>query len=154
MINKKIVTEIVQNKIQGSDIFLVDITVSKSFKIDVYVDSPNGVNIKQCVDISRAIESSFDREEHDFELQVSTPGLDSPFKVEEQYLKNIGREVEIKLIDEQKIKGILLRVEPDFIEIEVSKKVKVEGKKKKQNLTEKSIIEKKNIIETKVIISF
>lgn len=154
MINKKTVQQIVQDKIEGSEIFLVDITVSKNFRIDVYVDSPNGVNIKECVGISRAVEGSFDREEQDFELEVSTPGLTMPFKVNEQYLKNIGREVEVKLDEENKIQGKLLKVEDDFIELETEKKVKTEGKKKKQTIVETIRIERNKIVETKVIITF
>ena len=53
-----------------------------------------GVSVKDCVDVSRNIEHNLDREK-DFELQVSSPGLDQPFMVMQQYLKNIRKQVSV-----------------------------------------------------------
>ena len=100
MINKEKIHSIVNELIEDTDLFLVEIKVSSSNKIDVYVDGKNGITIKQCVEISRAIEGSLDRDTEDFDLQVSSPGIDSAFKVKEQYIKSIGKNVEVLLKDE------------------------------------------------------
>lgn len=154
MINLKDVKKIVALKLEGTEIFLVDISVTKTNVIHIYVDSPKGVTIKECVDISRAVESSYDRDIEDFELQVSTPGLDTPFKVKEQYQKNVGKEVQIVIEGEKPFKAMLLEAKDDSIVVETSQKLKLEGKKKKELVVEQREIEKKNIKEIKVIISF
>ena len=84
MLNKVKIEEIVLNHLEGSDKFLVDIEISSTNVIDVYVDGDNGISIGECVQVSRLIESAFDRDEEDYELRVSSPGLDSPFKLLKQ----------------------------------------------------------------------
>ena len=60
-----------------------------------------GITIDQCGEISKLVEASLNREEEDFEIEVSSPGLSEPFKVINQYRKNIGQEVEIVTEDGQ-----------------------------------------------------
>ncbi|HPE56008.1 MAG TPA: ribosome assembly cofactor RimP [Bacteroidales bacterium] len=118
MLNKVKIEEIVLNHLEGSDKFLVDIEISSTNVIDVYVDGDNGISIGECVQISRLIESAFDRDEEDYELRVSSPGLDSPFKLLRQYKKYVGREIRISLNDGQKLKATLLTVDDDGIKAE------------------------------------
>ncbi len=99
------------------------------------VDSEKGITIDHCIQISRQIEGNLDREEEDFELQVSSAGLGLPFKVRRQFIKNIDQEVEVVLKDGQKMEGILKSVAEEGFELETSKKEKVEGKKKKELVT-------------------
>lgn len=77
-------------------LFLVELKISKDNVIEVFVDALEGVNIQTCIAVSREIESSLNRDEEDFELTVSSAGLGYPFKVEQQYQKNLGKSVEIK----------------------------------------------------------
>ena len=77
--------------------------------------------------VSREIESSLNRDEEDFELTVSSAGIGYPFKVEQQYQKNLGKSVEIKLNDHTKLNGILLRFTPEEIVIEQEEKKIIEG---------------------------
>ncbi len=107
-----------------------------------------------CIDFSRAIEHNLDREIEDFQLNVSSPGLDKPFIVKEQYIKNIGRNVKVTRVEGNVIKGILTAVNDDDIIIEFSYKEKIEGKKKKQIITKQEKILFNNIKETTIIISF
>ena len=72
-------------------LFLVELKISKDNVIEVFVDALEGVNIQTCIAVSREIESSLNRDEEDFELTVSSAGLGYPFKVEQQYQKNLGR---------------------------------------------------------------
>jgi len=154
MIKPDFIKKIVLGKIEGTDLFLVDIKVSTSNKIDVYIDGINGIQIKQCVAINREIEGVLDREQEDFELQVSSPGIDTPFVVMEQYHKNIGRHLKIQLNDNTELEGKLLSVGEDEIQLEEAKKVKIEGKKKKQLIIENKNISLNNIHSAKVVISF
>ena len=84
-------------------LFLVELKISKDNVIEVFVDALEGVNIQTCIAVSREIESSLNRDEEDFELTVSSAGLGYPFKVEQQYQKNLGKSVEIKLNDHTKL---------------------------------------------------
>ena len=154
MIEKITIEEIVKNQTVVEDLFIVDINVSQGNSISVIIDSPKGVNINDCKQISRLIENSFDREIEDFGLQVSSPGLDQPLKVREQYLKNIGREVKIIKISGQKLSGKLINVSEDNIDIEYSEKVKIEGRKKKQIKINQLKVNFKEIKSTKIVISF
>ena len=118
------------------------------------IDGPDGVTIKDCVDFSRQVEHNLDREEEDFELHVSSPGLDKPFRVYEQYKKNIGRNVKVVTTEGNSTKGTLVDVSEDQIVVEHSFKRRIEGKKKKETITEQEKILFTNIKETTVIISF
>ena len=89
MINKSEIEQIVIAQLDEATQFLVDITVSTSNKINVYIDGFEGVSIDDCIRVSRAIEGNYDRDVEDFELEVSTAGLDLPFKVIQQYEKNL-----------------------------------------------------------------
>ena len=122
--------------------------------INIEIDGPDGVTIKDCVDFSRQVEHNLDREEEDFELHVSSPGLDKPFRVFEQYIKNIGREVKVVTNADQSIKGTLVDVGEEQIVVEYSFKRRIEGKKKKETITEQEKIPFSNIKETTIIISF
>jgi ribosome maturation factor RimP len=122
--------------------------------IHVEVDCFTGLTIDQCVAISRHIEGNLDRETDDFELQVSSPGADQPFKVKEQYQKNKGRELEVTLTDGTVTKGLLAESDNDGMILETTSKVKLEGKNKKELLTERKTIPYSEIKKTRVIISF
>jgi len=132
MITQEQIIQIIKEKIEADDCFIVEVKVSTSNKILVTIDSLEGINIDYCIQISRLIESSFDRDEEDFELEVSTPGLGQPLKVYNQYKKNLGKEVEITPFETAPFKGILKTITEDGFEVEEEKKVKIEGKKKKE----------------------
>jgi ribosome maturation factor RimP len=155
MINKEYIEGILESFVEERGFFVVNLNISTSNKITVLIDSMEGITIDECVEISRAIEGSLDREKEDFELQVSSPGLSEPLRVIQQYEKNVGRELEILLDSEdKKLKGKLLGVEGDNIKVEAQQKVKVEGKKKKQLIIETKDININNIKTAKILISF
>ena len=81
---------------QNTSLFLIDFSIGKDNLIKVIIDGDNGVSIEDCVALSRAIEHNLDREEEDFSLEVSSCGISAPLTQERQYIKNIGREVEVK----------------------------------------------------------
>jgi ribosome maturation factor RimP len=155
MINKEYIEGILESFVEERGFFVVNLNISTSNKISVLIDSMEGITIDECVEISRAIEGSLDREKEDFELQVSSPGLSEPLRVIQQYEKNVGRELEILLDSEdKKLKGKLLGVEGDNIKVEAQQKVKLVGKKKKQLIIETKDININNIKTAKILISF
>lgn len=122
---------------EGTGLFLVDLTVSPSNEINVEVDSAEGVDIDSCAAITRAVEAVFDRDVEDYELEVGSAGLTSPLKIRAQYAKYIGKDMEVLTRDGRKLRGVLVEVAPgdgadrdvDFT-IEVPVKVKEPGVKK------------------------
>ena len=132
MIDKNVVTRIVDEWLEGKDYFLVDVTVSPDDKIVVEIDHAEGVWIDDCVELSRYIESKLDREEEDYELEVGSAGLTTPFKVIEQYVKNIGNQVDVLTRDGRKVHGRLVEVNTADMRftVEVPTKVKEEGMKR------------------------
>ena len=154
MITKENIEDLIAGVIKEKSAFIVDIKVSLANKINVEIDSLRGFTIDDCVEVSRIIEGGLDREKEDFELEVASAGLSEPFKVVQQYQKNIGQEVEVLTKDGLKIKGILVSVLDNGFEIEESKMVKVEGKKKKQSIIEKREFSFDQVKSTKIIITF
>ena len=81
-------------------LFLVDLTITETFKVIVTLDGDNGVNLQDCIDISRAVDSNLDREEQDYALEVASAGVSTPLKMVRQYRKNIGRTLKVKTATE------------------------------------------------------
>lgn len=128
MIEKSFIEELVHDFTNEKEMFLVGIKVSGTNKISVFVDTRNGVTIDECAELHRHIEKNLDRETEDFELQVSSPGLDSSFMVINQYYKNEGQKVEV--VDEygQKYSGILKNVTQGGFDLDTEVKIKGKGK--------------------------
>lgn len=156
MLKLEEVREVVKSEVQARGLFLVDLAMDNQGRIDVDVDSEKGVTIKECMDLNRALEAALDREKEDFELTVASPGLGQPLKVVEQYLKNVGKKLDVVTLSGEKITGILLSVEPgNSISLEVSERRKLEGAKKKKTLVvEQRTLTFEEIKSTKVVISF
>ncbi len=154
MITKEEIKDLITELVEDKNAFIVDIKVGASNKINIEIDSIDGFTIESCVEVSRLIESNYDRDKEDFELEVASAGLSEPFKVVQQYEKNIGKEVETLTNEGIKIKGILSNVSDKDFEIEESKLVKLEGKKKKQAVIEKHRFSFDQVKSTKIIITF
>ena len=154
MINKRTVTQIVEEWLEDKEYFLVEVAVKQDNKIVVEIDHAEGVWIEDCVNLSRYIESKFNREEEDFELEVGSAGVGQPFKVLQQYYNHIGREVEVATRKGEKKVGELTEVNEDEIKIVLEKSVKPAGKKRPQLITTEEVIPFKEINYTKYLISF
>jgi ribosome maturation factor RimP len=131
MIEKQHIQSLIEQFLKGSGMFLVSVKVSSANRITVLADRNEGITIDDCVSIHRHIESNLDREKEDFELQVSSPGLDLPFTVIEQYYKNEGRKVEVVDNDGGKTAGKLKNVTAGGFELEAEVKVKGKAKEMK-----------------------
>lgn len=148
MINKNDIENEVLKALEGSDKFVVDVRVKAGNRITVLLDSDTHITIDDCVAVTRHIESVFDRETEDYDLVVSSAGIDQPLKLLRQYIKNTGREVEVTLMDGTAIKGKLTAADEE--KISVYRKLKV----KKEEKEETREIPFGEIKQTKVVISF
>ncbi len=119
MITSENITELVSQHLRETDIFLVEVLVKPGNAIRVHVDRPDGISIDECVKISRFLNESLDRDEEDFSLEVSSPGLGGAFKVKQQYDKNLGRDIEVLYTDGIKVKGKLQNVSDEGVVLNV-----------------------------------
>ena len=157
MISKKEVVKLAQERIKELDNgnYLVDVTISPKNSIRVKMDNLNGgVSVKDCVSVSRNIEHNLDREQEDFELQVSSPGLDQPFMVMQQYLKNIGKQVSVTTQTNETLTGELVEASKKEISLRELKVEKNKTTKKKVQIENIHHLLMDEIRETKLIISF
>ena len=154
MIDKNVVAQIVNDWLEGKDYFLVDVTVSPDDKIVVEIDHAEGVWIDDCVELSRYIESKLNREEEDYELEVGSAGIGQPFKVLQQYINYIGKDVEVLAKDGMKYVGVLADANEEGFTVVITVKVKPEGAKR-PHLEEREVAFTYDEIKyTKYLISF
>ncbi len=154
MIDKNVVTRIVDEWLEGKDYFLVDLTISPDDKIVVEIDHADGMWIDDCVELSRYIESKLDREEEDYELEVGSAGIGQPFKVFRQYQIHVGSPVEVLDKEGKKWTGVLTEADENGFTITVEVKVKPEGAKRPR-MEERAVSFKYDEIKyTKYSISF
>ena len=157
MISKKTVLKLIDERIEelANGLFVVDLTISATNVIHVEIDKHEGnVSVSDCMSVSRNVEHNLDREEEDFELHVSSAGLDKPFRVPAQFAKNIGREVKVVLLDGTKKTGELKSANTKELVLETTRNEKPEGKKKKELIVEHHVLPMDQIKETKIVISF
>ncbi len=154
MIDKNVVKKLVDEWLQDKEYFLVDIEISHDDRIVVEIDHVDGVWIEDCVALSRYIEEHLDRDDEDYELEVGSAGLGQPFKVRQQYVNFIGKEVEVLDADGKKYKGILKNVEDNDFTVGVEEKVLIEGKKRPVKQEVDHVFQMDKVKYTKYIISF
>ena len=154
MIDKNVVKKLVDEWLQDQEYFLVDIEISPDNRIVVEIDHADGVWIEDCVALSRYIEERLSRDDEDYELEVGSAGLGQPFKVPQQYINFVGKEVEVLDADGIKVKGILKAVDGNDFTVGVEEKVKVEGKKRPQKQEVDHVYQMDKVKYTKYLISF
>lgn len=155
MIDKTALIDVVNKELEGSENFLVDVEISPDNRIVVEIESLcSYVSIDDCAKLTRAIEAAFDRDKEDYELEVGSAGLTSPFKVRNQYIKNLGNGVEVLTKDGQKLKGTLKASnEEDFV-VSILVKVKLEGEKRPKMIEEERTFRYDEVKYTKYLIEF
>lgn len=153
MISKETIEQLVSDFFEGTDRFLVQAKVSKDNIIHVIIDGDQGVTIENCIEVSRLIEKTLDRDVEDYELKVLSSGLDYPFAMLRQYKKYMGKEISVILQNDNKLQGVLLEAEESHILLQEE----IEKKNKKQiTLTpgEAIRIPMDEIKQTKAVIKF
>lgn len=154
MIDKTALTQVINDALEGTDMFLVEVKVSRDNIIDVALDSMGDINIDDCVMVNNAVLDAFDRDVEDYELTVGSYGITSPLLVPRQYEKNLGEEAEVLTADGRKLKGTLSACDDEGFTVTIPTKVKVEGKKRPEMVMMDTVLKYNEIKYTKIIIKF
>lgn len=134
-------------------LFLIDFTVGGDNTIRVVLDGDQGVDLQDCMNISRAIEHNLDREEEDFSLEVTSAGATSPLRLPRQYKKNIGRKIKVSTGAEE-LEGTLIQTSENSITLEWKAREPKPVGKGKVTVQKKQEIAFSDIQEAKVILKF
>lgn len=126
MITKDHIRKLAQEHIADTGIFLVDVRLSSTGRITVLIDRPDGVTIDDCAMLSRQISNDLGEDGGDFELNVSSPGLDMPLLVPEQFRKNEGRMVEVITHEGDRLKGVMMNVTLGGFDLKSETRIKKE----------------------------
>lgn len=110
LITKEQILNLANAHLNGSSVYVTNIKVGADNHISINIDGDKGVNIDDCVALSRAIESALDRDKEDFSLDVSSHGATTPIVLPRQYTRHIGRTLEVKLLDGNKAEGELIKL--------------------------------------------
>jgi len=148
------VTELLNKALEENEsLFLIDFTIDNGNKIRVILDGDEGVNLSDCMAVSRAIEHNLDREEEDFSLEVTSAGATSPLELPRQYKKNIGRKLEVKTLEET-FEGNLTAATDESITLEWKAREPKPIGKGKHTVQKKEEIIFSDIKEAKVVLKF
>jgi len=150
MITEKLLTGLIEEHLQGSDKFLIEVVIKPLNHIMVFIDGDHGVTIDDCRNLSRNLEQKLDRDREDFDLMVSSSGADRPLRIPRQYRRYLGKNLEVIDINGTKIEGLLLRTDSNGITIEqVIKKSKKETEKKEVEMKYAGIKSAKPVLSFK-----
>ncbi|NAS32130.1 ribosome assembly cofactor RimP [Flavobacteriaceae bacterium R38] len=138
----------------NESLFLIDFTMTPDSKMRIIIDGDEGVTLNDCMKVSRYVEHNLDREEHDFSLEVMSPGATEPIQHQRQYRKNIGRKMEIKTENGESFEGTLVNVTQEGVKIEwKTREPKPIGKGKVTVIKEKEFLFS-DILEARVKVIF
>ncbi len=144
-----------QSAIVARGCFIVDVKITKNNEIELTVESEEGtVTLDDCVALSQAFEEKFSRDVEDYELTVSSAGLDQPFKVLKQYLKAVGTMVEVSLKGGKRFVAKLAAADEDGVTVEYSAREAVEGSKKKVMVEHRDELKYSELTAVKPYIEF
>lgn len=146
MIDKLKVMEVVKETLEGGPLFLVGMKITPDNRIFIDIDGDNGVTIDDCIGLSRTVENSLNRDEEDFELNVSSAGADSPLKMPRQYRRHVGRELTVTTNEGEKADGVLTEADDEGITLKTRGTKKQPGEELKYKYSE--------IQTAKVVIKF
>lgn len=154
MLDKKEIISLVEKAVEGTDAFIVSVSVSVANDIVVELDSPTGIDLDFCAEVTRAINDALDRDVEDYSLEVGSASLTAPFKVRGQYEKHLGDDVELLTRDGRKLRGVLAAVGDDDFTVEITRKVKEEGKKRPVMVAQPETFAYDQVKEVRYALSF
>ena len=152
MIDKTELEQVINKALEGTNMFLVTVKVTKDNVINVALDSDEDITIDDCVAVNDAVLAAFDRDDEDYELTVGSYGITSPLLIPRQYRKNVGCEVEVLTGDGRKLKGVLADADDEGFILTMTVKKKLEGKKRPEQVEEQERFNYNDIKYTKNII--
>ncbi|PHS60319.1 MAG: ribosome assembly cofactor RimP [Flavobacterium sp.] len=139
---------------ENKSLFLIDFSITEGNQIRVIIDGDNGVTVKDCISVSRAIEHNIDREEIDFSLDVASAGVSEPLSIPRQYLKNLGRNLKVRTKNQDIFEGKLTKVDDKEIELQWKTREPKPIGKGKVTVQKEQVLEYKDIAEAIVMITF
>lgn len=154
MIEKETVKSLVNQWLEGKEYFLTDLSVSTDNRIVVEIDHKEGVWIDDCVNLSRYIDQHLDREVEDYELEVGSAGIGQPFKVLQQYVNHVGKQVEVVTTTGEKLRGLLKEANEEGITLTLTVKVKEEGMKRPKLQEQERQLSFNDIKQTQYVIDY
>lgn len=137
MLDKTKLKDFIDSRLDGTDCFLTELTVTPDNVVRVEIDSDSRVDLDFCVELNRAIEQEFPSDEEDYELEVGSAGLTSPLKLPRQYRKYIGRDLEVYTAGGRKLTGMLREADEEGITLVVKVKKREEGAKRPREVEER-----------------
>jgi ribosome maturation factor RimP len=151
---KDIVKDLLEKGLEErNDLFLVDLSIASDNTIKIIIDGDQGVAVEDCMFISRAVEHNLDREEQDFSLEVASAGATSPLINKRQYIKNLGRTLDVKTKSDT-IEGKLIQATENEITLQWKSREPKPVGKGKVTVQKQADIAYENIVEAKVMIKF
>src|SRR5574344_969015 len=154
MINKDVVKAAVEEWLSQNDYFLVDVDMTPDGRIVIEIDHADGVWIEDCAALSRFLQERLGEELGEYELEVGSAGIGQPFKVVQQYINHVGKDVEVLDAEGKKVQGVLKQVDGRDCVVTVKEKQKLEGKKRPQLVDVDKTFNMDNIKYTKYLLSF
>jgi len=154
MIDKNKIQKVAESTELEKAFIVVEVEVKPVNKFTVYLESLEGITIGDCIKVSRQIEQHFNREEEDYELNVSSAGIDRPLKAPMQFVKNLGRTAEVKMIDGMDLMGVLKASNENGITLSCTVKEKDEKSKKTKTFEKEFEIEFNKIKTVTIVVSF
>lgn len=152
---KEQVLELLNNAFEERpDLFLIEYTIGAGNEIKVIIDGDESVKVADCIFVSRAVEHNLDREEIDFSLEVTSAGVGKPLTHQRQYVKNVGRQLEIIDLEKNKQTGELTHVTDNDVTIEWQAREPKAIGKGKETVDKKWSIAYDKIKQAKVVITF
>jgi len=110
--------------LEGTDIFVVSIKIKPTNNIKIFLDADDGFPISKSSRINKKMRFAIDEAglfpEGDYSLEVSSPGVDEPLKFVRQYIKNIGRSLEITPVEGEPFIGRLTLADEEKITLEMT----------------------------------
>ncbi|MGC1516830.1 MAG: ribosome assembly cofactor RimP [Maribacter sp.] len=153
MLKEKVAELLEQGLEEDPSLFLIEFTMGADNSIHVVIDGDHGVTVSDCIKISRAIEHNLDREEYDFSLEVASAGATAPLIMPRQYLKNVGRKLEVHT-QQQTVEGNLTSVSDSAITLEWKAREPKPVGKGKVTVQKKEEINFTDIKKAKVVLKF
>ncbi|MEY4287091.1 MAG: hypothetical protein RL511_1177 [Bacteroidota bacterium] len=157
MLDQKLIQALIDERIAELDngLYVVDLRISPTNVIHVELDKlKGGVSVNDCVSVSRNIEHNLDREQADFELHVSSAGLDKPIRHINQFAKNVGRSFKVQPESGEQFEAELMKMNEDILVFKQRHQVRDEVKKKKVWVEDFIELPYHQIKEAKIVISF
>ena len=137
---------------EDQSLFLIDLKIGSDNSIHITLDGDQGVTLKDCMNVSRAIEHNLDREEYDFSLEVASAGVGSPLLNSRQYIKNIGRKLRVESMEVSTLEGTLTAADNQAFTLEWKQREAKPVGKGKVTVTKQKTLSYDQISVAKVLV--